>query len=224
MILNGASLGTLVDVARDADIAPWWGVPVIAGAFLILGAVLGFWSNWLLEARKQSRTEALRWDADIRQYSAELLGAVRETFNERRKRDAFTAGHAWSLRRELEKKPVAEVNMLLREGEDVEAYIKRDTHFRRYDAPFFKESEQRSAASWERIESLTASLSLVAPETVRASAEDLVASLNDALQTDDDDDVPRSARAALAKAREGLVVAVREHLGFSGRGPKAGPT
>lgn len=216
MLLDRSPLSAL---GTPAEAAPWWGVPVIAGAFLILGGAIGFWSNWRLEARKQTRAEALRWDADIRQYAAELLGAIREGLRERIRRDAFTAGHAWALRNQLKEKSPDEINLLVDDGEDLESYIKRDTHFRRHDAPFFKESEQRSAASWDHIESLTASLSLIAPAAIRTSADGLVASLDVALRTDDDYDVPTDAHVAVSEAREGLIAAVRQHLGLYGHPP-----
>lgn len=52
------------EAASDVG-APWWGVPVVAGAFLLLGAILGFLFNWFLEGRKQKRELRARWDANL---------------------------------------------------------------------------------------------------------------------------------------------------------------
>ncbi|MEV8215000.1 hypothetical protein [Leifsonia sp. NPDC077715] len=58
--------------------APWWGVPVIAGGFLLLGAVLGFVFNRLNEDRKAKQAAAIRWDSELREIGAEVLTTVNE--------------------------------------------------------------------------------------------------------------------------------------------------
>ena len=51
--------------------APWWGVPVIAGGFLIIGAVLGFLSNFLMEGIRHRRE-------DVRYFRSKLIDAIAE--------------------------------------------------------------------------------------------------------------------------------------------------
>lgn len=56
--------------------APWWGTPVISGAFLLSGALIGLGSNWLLERYRAKRESPRRWDDNIREYAAEFLGYI----------------------------------------------------------------------------------------------------------------------------------------------------
>ncbi|NUT72348.1 hypothetical protein [Pseudarthrobacter sp. C4D7] len=53
--------------------APWWGVPVIAGIFLMIGASMSFGSAWTVDRIKGNRELARRFDADIKAYGAEFL-------------------------------------------------------------------------------------------------------------------------------------------------------
>ena len=55
---------------------PWFGVPLIAGAFLVIGALLGFWFNWLLDGRNARRDQIRKWDTDIRELGSRALGAA----------------------------------------------------------------------------------------------------------------------------------------------------
>ena len=63
--------------AATAVAAPWWGVPVVAGTFLIVGAVLGFFFNRANENRKTAREDQLRWHDQVRQLSAEATAVAR---------------------------------------------------------------------------------------------------------------------------------------------------
>jgi len=60
--------------------APWWGVPVIAGSFLLLGTVVGFLFNRANEDRKAKRDRSLRWDDAIRGQCAEVIVAARAIY------------------------------------------------------------------------------------------------------------------------------------------------
>ena len=44
----------------NATEAPWWGVPVIAGIFLLLGGLAGYYFNLKSDARRFARDDALR--------------------------------------------------------------------------------------------------------------------------------------------------------------------
>jgi hypothetical protein len=63
---------TLV-AAAATDPAPWWGVPVVAGAFLILGGLLTFVANWRIKGRELRQAEISRWDKDILDTSTKFL-------------------------------------------------------------------------------------------------------------------------------------------------------
>ncbi len=52
--------------------APWWGVPVIAGGFLLAGAVLAFVAIALSDRRKLTREDRRRWDREIRDTYLEI--------------------------------------------------------------------------------------------------------------------------------------------------------
>lgn len=46
--------------------SPWWGVPLIAGSFLIVGALIAFLSTYFSDKRKLSREDVRQWDKEIR--------------------------------------------------------------------------------------------------------------------------------------------------------------
>jgi hypothetical protein len=52
-------------VQAVADAAPWWGVPLIAGAFLIVGALMGFVNSLRSDRARFKREDARRWDAEL---------------------------------------------------------------------------------------------------------------------------------------------------------------
>ena len=55
--------------------APWWGVPVIAGGFLLLGAVLGYFLNRAHDNRKAERDRIQRWDDRLLELVSEVFQA-----------------------------------------------------------------------------------------------------------------------------------------------------
>jgi len=62
-----------MDPAPIADPPPWWGVPAIAGGFLILGAILGFLFNSINERRKEKREDSKKWNDELRLEAAQLV-------------------------------------------------------------------------------------------------------------------------------------------------------
>jgi hypothetical protein len=53
---------------------PWWGVPVLAGAFTVLGAILSQTVTLLLARSQAKREDATRWHSNrLKAYSALLL-------------------------------------------------------------------------------------------------------------------------------------------------------
>lgn len=58
--------------------APWWGVPVIAGCFLLLGAILGYVFNRLNERAKMQRDDALLSRDEVKKTCQEFLTLARE--------------------------------------------------------------------------------------------------------------------------------------------------
>ena len=60
-------------VANSPDPAPWWGVPVVAGSFLLGGAVLGFLFNRANDKRKAKLEADIRWHELVRTLTAGIL-------------------------------------------------------------------------------------------------------------------------------------------------------
>lgn len=53
--------------------APWWGVPVVAGCFLIVGAVLGFLFNRLQDKQRAEREKHQRWDQNVLDHTSRVV-------------------------------------------------------------------------------------------------------------------------------------------------------
>jgi hypothetical protein len=60
-------------VLGSSEGAPWWGVPVVAGVFLVVGATLGFFFNWLLEGRRARREDQHKWDERLVDHATKAL-------------------------------------------------------------------------------------------------------------------------------------------------------
>lgn len=58
--------------------APWWGVPVIAGIFLLSGALIAFLSTAASDRRKLAREDRRQWDKEIRDAYVEISKLVNE--------------------------------------------------------------------------------------------------------------------------------------------------
>jgi hypothetical protein len=64
--------------APTAASAPWWGVPVIAGCFLLTGALVAFLSTAASDHRKLAREDRRQWDKEIRDSYLEIAKNVNE--------------------------------------------------------------------------------------------------------------------------------------------------
>ncbi|MBT1541471.1 hypothetical protein KK103_06830 [Curtobacterium flaccumfaciens pv. flaccumfaciens] len=64
----------LVEVTGQAASGPpWWGVPVIAGIFLLAGACLGFVFNRSIERTRSAREDRTRWHDTVRELAGEIV-------------------------------------------------------------------------------------------------------------------------------------------------------
>ncbi|CAN7151616.1 hypothetical protein LJR044_002483 [Microbacterium foliorum] len=198
-------------IVAEAAAAPWWGVPVVAGSFLLIGAALGFLFNWLLENRKQSRAEAIRWDSDIREYAADLISAARKLEMEHALQSGFTAGSLNIFRTELDQLTDQQRAELLG-GDTAEEWLRSRVEGVRDEAPEFEASRTRVRAEWENVYALSASIQMIAPRRIRIAAEALVEALHRATRVDALDFSSRDPRLVL-RANQGLIDAVRAHLG-----------
>lgn len=59
-----------------ASTAPWWGVPLIAGGFLVVGAVLAFLATYITKNRELRRLDQARWDNDILEGTIRITDAI----------------------------------------------------------------------------------------------------------------------------------------------------
>ncbi len=66
----------LIDIVGEGISAPWWGVPVIAGLFLITGGFLTFLFTRSNDDRNASREQAAAWNEDLLDRGAQLLDAA----------------------------------------------------------------------------------------------------------------------------------------------------
>ncbi|MCA5891987.1 hypothetical protein LEP48_01305 [Isoptericola sp. NEAU-Y5] len=204
--------------AAQSTAAPWWGVPAIAGSFLIVGGALGFWFNWILEGRRQGRSEAIRWDGDIRQYVAELVGVVETLIKERSRRGAFTKGMVWVLEQKLGEATEVVIghNLTADPSEEMRKLIRDTVNTSRAESPIYKKSEKRSRAAWERAFTLTASISLVASRDICDALDNLITTASRVLNFDDHEDLSSDEIKKIRKAVNRLVDEARRHLGLQG--------
>jgi hypothetical protein len=61
---------------QPPEAAPWWGVPVIAGTFLLIGALIAFLSTAASDRRKLAREDRRQWDKEIRDAYVEIAAEV----------------------------------------------------------------------------------------------------------------------------------------------------
>lgn len=57
---------------------PWWGIPVVAGTFAILGALANGLHAQLTDALRFKRERSTRWDRDVRDTAARFLTLAEE--------------------------------------------------------------------------------------------------------------------------------------------------
>jgi hypothetical protein len=63
-----------------SEAAPWWGVPLIAGVFTIIGVAAAQFVAWTLDRRKADREREQRWLNDRRSVYAAYSAAVQAFF------------------------------------------------------------------------------------------------------------------------------------------------
>ncbi|WIB60219.1 hypothetical protein DEJ13_17540 [Curtobacterium sp. MCLR17_007] len=78
MILLAIASPSPVPESIASPAAPWWGVPVVAGCFLIVGALLGFFFNRIQDDRHAKRERHARWDENLLSYTSNVVTMVRQ--------------------------------------------------------------------------------------------------------------------------------------------------
>lgn len=150
-ILSGTALAL-------TDSAPWWGVPLIAGGFLLLGGVLGFLLNRVQDRARTRREDALRWHDDVRRHAAEMIDAA--------------LALSWSISR------VRHLDQIAADPE------RADDHERA--ARLADEEADTVTMSVNRMRAAAAAFIIIAPDEMFQSAVDLGAAAYDVLNDADE--------------------------------------
>lgn len=163
----------LAQTAQGAQ-APWWGVPVVAGVFLLLGGVLGFWSNWLLDGRKQKRSEYLRWDEDIRKYTSELVALSQILSKERIRSDKFINGARSGVIIKLVENFKGDIPDRVSEFETADECIDRLSKEFLSQSNEYQEVAAKIDQAKDDLLIFLAQIELIAPHNIAESGENLV--------------------------------------------------
>lgn len=89
MAATSSALLLLAQAAGTTESAPWWGVPVVAGGFLLIGALLGHQFSKRQEDRKAERALAERYMDQRLEHCSDLLEAARTV------KDVLGQGGTW---------------------------------------------------------------------------------------------------------------------------------
>lgn len=129
--------------------APWWGVPVVAGGFLLLGGVVGYFFNRLQDDRRVRREKAERWDQDLLNYASNAMSIARQFIQDCLEHDTVVGAQAGVAVKQM------------KAGE-------------RIDMPFIDEPSGRAMSnSFDALMLVATSLRLVAPLSVRTAVTNL---------------------------------------------------
>lgn len=190
----------IVQIVGGGDGAPWWGVPVIAGGFLILGAALGFWFNWLLEGRRQ----AVRWDDQLRSIGADIYATVMEIVDEASAQRDQTAGFIDAI-------GTIEAERQLTQGLTIEEYLERFADSGTAEA--WTSSLVRMTAHANRLYALQGATNMLAPAFVRTALGNVVGAAGTLSMRRGNEAQLRYAEAAVYDATQEFIAAMRFHLG-----------
>lgn len=112
-----------------ADVPPWWGVPLIAGGFLLTGALIAFISTSVSDRRKLAREDRRQWDREIRDSYIEISDQVdlivdyryRGGEPDEYKRARYEVGRAalGVIRREVERLEIIGTDLVISRGHDL---------------------------------------------------------------------------------------------------------
>jgi hypothetical protein len=169
--------------------APWWGVPVVAGCFLIVGAVLGFLFNRLQDKQRAEREKHQRWDQNVLDHTSRIV-LLSERF--------ITEAHEHDLTvNTMAAAGVAQMQA----GQSVEP------------PPVSVPSLARFMDTYDELTNQLASLRLVATSSIRDVAQEVKDEVWQLMMTRGSEEIygrEKSVRVAV----QGLETAVRDHFGI----------
>ncbi|WP_439692677.1 hypothetical protein ACRQ4B_17570 [Curtobacterium sp. SP.BCo] len=172
-----------------APAAPWWGVPVVAGFFLIVGAVLGFYFNRLRDKREADREKYQRWDQNVLNHTSRVI-LLSERF--------IIEAHE----HELSVKTMGAVGVAqMQAGQPVSP------------PPVPVPTLARFMGTYEEITSELTSLRLVATSSIRQEAQDVNDEVWQLMMTRGSGDIYKREMTVRGSVRS-LEAAVRDHFGI----------
>jgi hypothetical protein len=187
-------------------------VPVVAGLFLVIGALIGLWSSWVLEKRRQSRAEALRWDDQLRGLAADVFTAAMEVVEQAKIQRAYTAG-LWAA---IEHHLYEDAEHFYRDIPDEmsrEQYLAARKNPNHFTSEAWTSSELKLDELHRRMLGLQGSIDMIAPEKVRSALMQVVeTSETVARRRGDEDELEKGAKALHAHAQR-FIAEMRSHLG-----------
>lgn len=183
-----AATPTALPAAVASQAAPWWGVPVLAGGFLILGALLGFFFNRLHDDRRAKRERHERWDENLLNYASNVVTIVRQFIQDGMEYDMVVGTFAQASVRQMHT------------GEPV-------------SPPSIEEASMAALdESFEALMRQIATLKLVAPRDVRDTCSRLEKEVPRLLEANLEHVMTRDGMERLHGIAADLEGAVRKHL------------
>lgn len=176
----------LIEVV-GGDGAPWWGVPVIAGGFLILGAVLGFFFNQLQDKRRAERERIQQWDKNLLDHASSAISLARQFISDAYDHETWMKGMAELQAEEL------------RQGRPISP------------PPVEKPTIEAMMLTHAALTKEFSALQMIGPEAVRNAAVETQHYSSFVLEAMDEKEVSRAAKQ-LAASLEPLEAAVRRHF------------
>ncbi|WIB34418.1 hypothetical protein [Curtobacterium sp. MCSS17_005] len=184
-----AAMPSPVSEAVASPAAPWWGVPVVAGAFLIVGAILGFFFNRLQDKHRADREKLQRWDQNVLGHTSRVV-LLAERF--------ITEAHE----HELSTRTLAEAGIAqMQAGKPIDS------------PPVPVPSLARFMDTYEEITSELTSLRLVATSSIRDDAQHVKEEVWQLMMTRGYEKIYQREKT-VRKAVSSLESAVRDHFGI----------
>lgn len=196
---------TLIEPGLAEQSAPWWGVSVVAGLFLLLGGLLSFLSTRLNQKYLQKQSERIRWDNDIRELSSELISLSQTLMTQLTLRNSYEAGAAAGF--EAAKLSIVGGNDAILQSQHLAAKEKEFFRKKPNEDIFHKKTENML-----RLFAIQANLSFISPMLVQEASDGLVAAVVDFVNNKKTNH-ERHLLEMIYTAQGELTVRVRTYLG-----------
>lgn len=195
----------LIESGVSEQSAPWWGVSVVAGLFLLLGGLLSFLSTRLNQKYLQKQSERIRWDNDIRELSSELISLSQTLITHLTLRNSYEAGATAGFE-------AAKLSIV----GDKDAIL-QSQHLAEKEKEFFRKKPNEDifhekTENMLRLFAIQANLSFISPMLVQEASDGLVAAVVDFVNNKKTNH-ERHLLEKIYTAQGELTVRVRTYLG-----------